>query len=209
LAWNGPSRAVSYWVVMTGQFNEIQLQDWMDRLGPQLLRLSASICHDPVAAEDVVQEAFVKLWRKPPEGGQRAVPSWMKRVVTNASINVLQRTKRPSKLPDIEHDPALRSHDRTEERLEVQDEVALVTRALDRMPDDKRILIVLRVQQQMSYAQIAETLAIPEGTVMSRLSRARKLLKELFEELQQGGSTSEEPEEAAGSIPFRRASNQE
>jgi RNA polymerase sigma-70 factor (ECF subfamily) len=185
----------------------------MDRLGPQLLRLATSICHDPVAAEDVVQEAFVKLWRQPPEAGQRAVPSWLKRVVTNASINVLQRTKRPQKLPDVEHDPALRRHDRTEERLETRDEVALVNEALNRLPDDKRLLIVLRVQHQMSYALIAETLAIPEGTVMSRLSRARKLLAEILEELKQGGAAADESErkqqDAPKNIPFRRAANEE
>lgn len=191
----------------------MQIQDWMDRLGPQLLRLAGSICRDPVAAEDIVQEAFVKLWRRPPDGGQRAVPSWLKRVVTNASINVLQRTRRPQKLPDIETDPALRRNDRTNERLDVLDEVALVSRALDLLPEDKRLLIVLRAQHQMSYAQIAETLAIPEGTVMSRLSRARRLLQEICEDLKQGGGASDsadaEEQQPPRSIPFRRSGGQE
>ena len=46
-------------------------------------------------AEEIVQEAFVKLWRKPPDAGEIAYPSWMRRVVTNLSINALQRTRRP------------------------------------------------------------------------------------------------------------------
>lgn len=176
----------------------------MDRLGPQLLRLSTAICHDSVAAEDVVQEAFIKLWRKPPDGGARAIPSWLKRVVTNASINVLQRTRRPAKLPDVSYDPALQHQDRVDQRLDLADEVARITHAMDRMPEDKRIVIVLRVQHQMSYAQIAEAMGIPEGTVMSRLNRARKLLAELVvEQDAQSGRAGDE------SLPFRPTLGQE
>lgn len=192
--------------------NETQLQDWMDRLGPQLLRLAASICHDTVAAEDVVQEAFIKLWRKPPDGGQRAVPSWMKRVVTNASINVLQRTRRPGKMPEVEYDPALRHEDNISRGLEIRDEVDLVNRALDQLPDDKRILITLRVQHNMSYTQISEILGIPEGTVMSRLSRARKLLADTVRSMQEAGSGEKAANpsvDSTGTYPFRLAEGQE
>jgi RNA polymerase sigma-70 factor (ECF subfamily) len=162
---------------------EAELQQWMERLGPQLIGLAYSICRDRVAAEDVTQEAFVKLWRRPPDGGPRAIPSWMKRVVTNASINVLQRTRRHGKLPEVEFDPALRAGDHPAAQAERHDEMRLVSMAMDRLPDEKRVLLILRAQQELSYAEIAETLGIPEGTVMSRLNRARKQLRKELDAL--------------------------
>ncbi|MFG0331536.1 MAG: RNA polymerase sigma factor [Phycisphaerales bacterium] len=160
---------------------EADLARWMQTLGPRLLAVSRAICRDSQAAEDVVQEAFVKLWRTPPDGPEKVVPSWMKRVVVNLSINHLRRTKRAETLPDFSHDPALRNDIRPEEQVDLDDNMRRVRSALGRLPEDKRAIIVMRVYEKMSYQDIADTLGVPIGTVMSRLNRARAALKEEVE----------------------------
>lgn len=61
-------------------------------------------------------------------------------------------------------------------------------KALAELPDDQRVIFVLKVYESQSYEQIAHMLKIPQGTVMSRLSRARQKLKSEMLEYLQGGS---------------------
>lgn len=165
---------------MAQALNETRLRHWMQTLGPRLIHLSAGICRDRHQAEEIVQEAFLKLWRRPPEAGEVAFSSWLRKVVTNLSINALQRTKRPRTLPEFSDDPALRGSDSSATRREAQEELDQVRRAMDRLDDSKRAILILRAQEQLTYEQIAEHLEVPLGTVMSRLNRARvALLEEL------------------------------
>ena len=60
--------------------------------------------------------------------------------------------------------------------------------ALSELPDEQRVIFVLKVYENQSYEQIAHILKIPHGTVMSRLSRARQKLKSEMSEYFQGGS---------------------
>jgi RNA polymerase sigma-70 factor (ECF subfamily) len=169
---------------MTQALSEAKLRSWMQRIGPGLIALSSGICRDRHRAEEIVQEAFVKLWRKPPDAGEVAYLSWMRRVVTNLSINALQRTKRPSALPEFSTDPAMRAPDRRDERRDLREQVDRVRAAMDRLDDSKRAILMLRAHEQLSYDQIAEHLGIPIGTVMSRLNRARTaLLEEMKKDL--------------------------
>ena len=83
---------------MGQSIGETKLREWMRKFGPRLINLSAGICRDHHQAEEIVQEAFVKLWRRPPEAGEVAFASWLRRVVVNLSINALQRGRRPAAL---------------------------------------------------------------------------------------------------------------
>lgn len=167
---------------MTLSVNESDLAKWMKTLGPRLMAVSRSICRDEAAAEDVVQEAFLKLWRKPPDGPEKVVPSWMRRVVVNLSINHLRRTKKTDTLPEFSSDPALRHDSRPEDRIDLAEDVQRVKDAMAKLEDGKRVILTLRVYEKMSYQHIAEALEIPVGTVMSRLNRARAALREIIEE---------------------------
>jgi DNA-directed RNA polymerase specialized sigma24 family protein len=57
---------------MAGIVSEDSLRHWMQRLGPSLIAHAASICRSRHRAEELVQEAFIKLWRNPPEIGEPA-----------------------------------------------------------------------------------------------------------------------------------------
>ncbi len=159
--------------------SEAELRQWMERLGPLLLNLSQGICRDRHRAEEIVQEAFVRLWRVPPDAGEVAYASWLRKVVTNLSINCLQRTRRPEELTEFSSDPALSSRTRTpQSQLELSDEQTRLDQALARLDETKRAILILRGVEGLSYEAIAEHLGVPVGTVMSRLNRARAALTE-------------------------------
>ncbi|MFK7960002.1 MAG: RNA polymerase sigma factor [Phycisphaerales bacterium] len=162
---------------------EAELRGWIDRLAPRLIALSTGICHDRHRAEEVVQDAFVKLWKNPPDGGERAFPSWLRRVVTNASINVLQRTKRPSALPEFGTDRAMQSRDGVRDPMHQQDDRTRLTQALERLDPMKRSILLLRGAEGLSYDEIAAHLDVPVGTVMSRLNRARLALRDVLDQM--------------------------
>lgn len=175
---------------MAQPLTETTLREWMQKMGPRLINLGAAICRDRHQAEEIVQEAFIKLWQQPPESGEVVYPAWLRRIVVNLSINALQRTRRPVALPEHSADPALHSRQRPDAGCARDESIALVRAALDRLDASKRAIIVLRAYEQLSYDQIAEQLDVPIGTVMSRLNRARTAL---VDELKRDtGSTAEE-----------------
>ena len=140
---------------MPSALSETKLREWMQKAGPRLITLSASICRDRHLAEEVVQDAFVKLWRKPPAAGEAAVTSWLRRVVTNMSINALKRTRRPGPLPDSSADPALQTAHRAESSRDVDDSLERVAAAIDKLDEPKRALLAPHSYEPWSYAASA------------------------------------------------------
>jgi RNA polymerase sigma-70 factor (ECF subfamily) len=137
-------------------------------------------------AEDLVEEAFIKAYRsiKKFETG-RPFYSWLRRIAVNNAINFLKRERRSNiepleyvekTLSNGRHDPVRMTRDRMlRERLNA---------AIARLPEDARIILSLRVGEDLSYDEIGKLLKIPKGTVMSRLARARIKLKEIFEDME-------------------------
>ena len=163
-------------------FSERVLKHWIERLTPGLVQLSYGICRDRHRAEEIVQEAFVRLWKSPPDAGEVAIASWMRSTVTNLSISVIRRKKRTWTLID----ESGTAHDVRAERpgseLERREDLSRIAGALERLDADKRAMIMLRVNEGLSYEAIGAHLGVPIGTVMSRLNRARlALLDELGE----------------------------
>ena len=163
---------------MAQTLNETRLREWMRKMGPRLINISAAICRDRHQAQEIVQEAFVKLWRQPPDAGEVVYPAWLRRVVVNLSINALQLTRRPAALPEHGSDRGLEDRRRPDGECEQNESMRRVRAALDRLDESKRSIIVLRAYEQLSYEQLAEHLDVPVGTVMSRLNRARAALME-------------------------------
>jgi len=175
---------------MAQALTETKLREWMQKMGPRLVNLGAAICRDRHRAEEIVQEAFIRLWQRPPDTGEVVYPAWLRRVVVNLSINALKRTRRPVAIPEHSSDPALQSVQQPDARCARDESIERVRAALDRLDESKRAIIVLRAYEQLSYEQIAEHLDVPIGTVMSRLNRARS---SLMEELKRdAGSSGEE-----------------
>jgi RNA polymerase sigma-70 factor, ECF subfamily len=138
------------------------------------------MCSDAQLAQDAAQEAFIKAWQHLPSYHPRSpLRNWLFRIAINSALDAIKRQKslQPEEIESLElPDP----HDNPEGLL-VQKELARqVQSAIHSLPDACRVVLVLREFEQLSYQDIASTLDIPIGTVMSRLNYARERLRLLL-----------------------------
>lgn len=147
---------------------------------------------DRAIAEEVAQEAFVAAWRALPGfRGDARFHSWLMRIVVNKCRNHhTYRTRRAHG----RHDPLVTDDDKPTLQLvhggpgadastHRTDASALLERALDRLDEDQRSVLVLRDLEDLTYDEIGEMLGVPRGTVKSRLHRARAALADVLETL--------------------------
>ncbi|MFM7261577.1 MAG: RNA polymerase sigma factor [bacterium] len=176
---------------------ERALTHWIERLTPGLVRLSFGICRDRQRAEDVVQEAFVRLWKSPPDGGEPAISSWMRSTVHNLSVSLIRRKRRTWTIIDESGSARDVRAGLPEDDLERREDLSRIAEALGRLDADKRAMIMLRVNEGLSYEAIANHLGVPIGTVMSRLNRARLALLNELNELGDGSDATRSTETSA------------
>lgn len=137
------------------------------------------MCGDPVVAEDAAQECFIRAWEKlatfrPRAGSSAPFRNWLYRIATNCAITMLRREK-PT--VDIEKLPIDDGQIGPERQLERHERADAVQQAVLALPPASRSVIILREYEGLSYRDIAQTLEIPIGTVMSRLNYARQALR--------------------------------
>ena len=152
-------------------------------------------------AEDLTQDIFVKLLKALDTYDRRAsFETWLTRVSRNLCIDHYRRRRREEQKFTDEVDPDDIQLDelvsRPDARLEHRDQVAMVRRALARLPPAYREPVALRDIHELSYEEIAARLQLPEGTVKSRINRGRKELARHLRILHEPG-----PESGAGSKP--------
>jgi RNA polymerase sigma-70 factor, ECF subfamily len=162
---------------------------------PQLFSTALRMTRNRSDAEDLVQETYVKGWRSFhtfQEGTN--LRAWLFRIMTNTYINKYNAKKRRGtevELDDVEElflykrlgsiDQSQLSSSAEDQMLELftDDEVK---GALESLPEDFRIPVLLSDVDGFSYKEIAEMLEIPMGTVMSRLHRGRKAMQKMLYE---------------------------
>ena len=133
-------------------------------------------------AQDAVQDAFVKALRHLDDfDGRSGFKTWLMRIVTNAAFDLGRRRKRrpTQRIEDAENGEGgldVATHDDPAVGLYQADLRKTLYAALDRLSPTLRQTFVLFAEAEMSYKEIAETLEIPPGTVMSRLHQARQKL---------------------------------
>ena len=131
-------------------------------------------------AEDVAQEAFVRVFQAIPRFRQQAAfTTWLYRIVTNLCLG-RQRRRRP--VVELE---ALAEPSAPDSPSQQVTEGLAARQVLAQMPAQLRAILVLREQEELSYEEIAKALALPVGTVRSRLSKARACFRRLWSELLQ------------------------
>ena len=138
-------------------------------------------------ASDAAQEALVRVYTRLHNfRGDSAFSTWLFRVVTNTCLDELRRRGRlrhtsldtplPTDEGEVPRQPVTEG-DSPIERAEVRERQDAVRRAISRLPEDYRIVVVMRDLQDYSYHEIAAILGTSLGTVKSRLHRARQALR--------------------------------
>lgn len=135
-------------------------------------------------AEEVTQTAFLKAWQSIRSfQGKAAFSSWLYRLTANAAIDLLRQRRGPALSLDDPGLPPLADGDPGPEEVSLAAERRrLLWQAIDRLPEAQRTPLVLREMEGLSYREIARALDLEEGTVKSRLARARLLLRQLLAE---------------------------
>jgi RNA polymerase sigma-70 factor (ECF subfamily) len=134
------------------------------------------MCGDANLAEDAAQEAFIRAWQHLPSYRPRSpFRNWVYRIATNAALDLLRRERETVDVDTL----SLASSDKGPEAMVERGERGKrVQQALLALPPASRAVLVLREYEGLSYREIADTLDIPIGTVMSRLNYARHRLRE-------------------------------
>lgn len=154
---------------------------------------------DPEDAADMTQESFLKAWRNLESfQGNSAFSTWLYRLASNTCLDHLRSVKRKPQLSLVMEDEdgetqALDVPDSApspEEQVIALDEQSRLNDALQALDEDQRQILILRAVNGLSYTEIAEALHLKEGTVKSRLARAREQLRK---KLQQNGNNSPAP----------------
>lgn len=147
--------------------------------GPAMRRLAHSMLGDQAAMDDVLQIAYVKAFRSL-DGfdGRSSFGTWLHRIVANAAVDELRRIARRGEV-DLE---ALEGRAAAVSPVEVTDARMDLAAALAGLPADLRIIVLMVDAEGYSYDEVAEVVGIPPGTVASRLSRARAVLRPALSE---------------------------
>jgi RNA polymerase sigma-70 factor (ECF subfamily) len=148
---------------------------------PHLRRFARAMAGDASLADDLVQDCIERaLIKSALYDPTRPIRAWLYAMLRNLYINGLRRASRSPVLKSVDH--LFEGEDATPPEQEYQLSVTEIAAALDRLPAQQREVLVLVSLEEMSYREAAEITGVPIGTVMSRLSRARSLLKDILEE---------------------------
>jgi RNA polymerase sigma factor (sigma-70 family) len=133
-------------------------------------------------ARDVVQEAYLRAFKS--FGGFHGSNGrpWLLTIVRNTAYNLIKKNQTANLTTTFDEEEHVLDRESANPAtlLEHEEESKLVRRAIDRLPDEFREVLVLRHLEGLSYKEIADVAQIAPGTVMSRLARARTKLKEFL-----------------------------
>jgi RNA polymerase sigma-70 factor (ECF subfamily) len=136
-------------------------------------------------AEEVAQDVFIRFYRNLSQfKGESALSTYLTRIAINLSLNALQARKRRqsrfSEMDVVDYKAVLKEVHNSQTQLEMSD---LIEKSLERLDNDQRAVVVLRLMHGYSVKETAAMLDIPQGTVASRLSRAQVRLQEIIKAL--------------------------
>jgi RNA polymerase sigma-70 factor (ECF subfamily) len=148
---------------------------------PHLRRFARALSGDQAVADDLVQDCIERALRKSHlYDPARPLRAWLYAMLRNIFISGLRSQGRSAVVKAV--DDLVDGEDAVPATQEDRLAVSLVGEALDRLPPQHREVIVLVGLEAMSYRDAAEIIGVPVGTVMSRLSRAREVLRQSLEE---------------------------
>ena len=155
----------------------------VDRHAPQLFRLALSLTSTRADAEDVMQETLFGAHKSLKNfDGRSSVKTWLNRILVRQAARAWRQSRHSRNSAPIEAADQQPTTTRTafggSSGTATVDRRIDVAAALEKIPAEFRQVVILREFEQMSYAEMAELLSVPQGTIESRLHRARAALRE-------------------------------
>ena len=147
----------------------------------KIFSLCCSLCGNYDDALDITQDVLIKIYKGISSfKGDSSLSTWIYRITKNACYDFLRKNK---KNPDEEIPDNFVSQSLTPEEMTIKNEnIELVRKCIDKIPAKYKLPLILREYRQLSYSEIADILEISEGTVKSRIFRAREYLLKLISE---------------------------
>ena len=166
---------------MPGVFAPATFREQLIAAIPRLRRYARSLCFDVAAADDLVQTALERAlahWHQFDQ--RRDIVVWLLSIAHNAHLDLRRREQRMT-VVEPEQLQAVQDRQQADPGADVGLRLDLMSALAALTPEQREPLLLVSVEQ-LSYAECAEVLGIPIGTVMSRVSRARAALRESLED---------------------------
>ncbi len=148
----------------------------------KIYSLAFGLCGNREDALDITQEVFVKIYRGISNfNGDSSLSTWIYRIAKNASYDFLRKSKRnmEEEIPENFHSDEVLT---PEEAVLNSEKIEFIRHCIEQIPVKYKTPLLLREYQNLQYSEIAEILDISEGTVKSRIFRAREYLLKIISE---------------------------
>lgn len=165
--------------------DEKAFEEIVNRYSNRVINLAARIMGSRDDGWDIAQEVFISVWKniKSFDSAKNLYP-WIRKITVNACYEELRKRGKglESSLDDVEDgEPSIDVPDEKYSPEDIFDKIELnevIEKALETLPEHYRVTLWLRVIENLTYEEIAETLNINIGTVKSRINMARKLMRD-------------------------------
>ena len=153
----------------------------------RILKLVYRITGNFEDANDISQEVFIRAYKSIKSlRGDASFETWLNKIAINLSINHIgkesRRKRGNSELSENREDSYLRRDNTPLDIVEIEEITCRFRESIKSLPIAERVVFILKVQQGLSYKEIADAVKCPMGTVMSRLNRARRRLRDSFKD---------------------------
>jgi RNA polymerase sigma-70 factor (ECF subfamily) len=166
------------WIARARAGDERAFARLVDRHRDRAYALALRILRSPGEAEEVAQDAFVRVWRALPGfRGESLFSTWLHRIVVRRSLDRLAvlRNRRVREAA-LEEAPEPRAENAATDPV-ARERAARIERLMDRLTETQRTVVTLFYHQDRSVEEVARTLGLPENTVKTHLHRARAALR--------------------------------
>ncbi len=172
--------------------NRVAFQRLYDATAPRLYAVALKLLRDRAAADDVLQDAYVQIWHRAGDyHDQRGSPlAWLTTIVRYRAIDALRKARSRAPLEESTIDSAMDSlgacapaGDGPMQRAVLEEDADYLIRCLSRLSESQRQGVALAFYHGLTHSELAQSLAVPLGTIKSRLRRSLLRLRDCLKEL--------------------------